>query len=135
MYRKKFYPIIVGLIVLLIIIVLQVLSNSDIKGIIKRPKFTTTIITTDYHHKNFNGVGVDYEYFINSKKYTSTIDLHLRKNEKYLLIYDSLKYKNNLLLEIYQIQGAIKVPLKGWRYEEVPITIDSLAIKKYIDSF
>lgn len=49
------------------------------KSLLRNPKYTTAIIVNDWHHKNDNGIGVDYEYFVYNKRYVSTKNLDLKK--------------------------------------------------------
>ncbi|MDV7696744.1 hypothetical protein N6B72_07425 [Chryseobacterium soli] len=103
------------------------------KNLIKYPKYTTTLIISDWHHKNNHGIGVDYEYYVNKKRYSYTVNLDLKKNNKYLLIYDSLKPSNCSVLEMYPIiDNNIQTPLNGWKYNDVPIKIDTSEIIEYL---
>lgn len=56
-------------------------SLSDLKNVSKRQKYTTALVISDWHHKNTNGIGVDYEYFVNNIKYSNTINLDLKKGQ------------------------------------------------------
>lgn len=44
-------------------------SLNGLKNISKRQKFTVALIISDWHHKDANGVGVDYEYIVNDRKF------------------------------------------------------------------
>ena len=57
------------------------ISVNGLKSISKRPKYTTALIISDWHHKNSTGIGVDYEYYVNAKKYSNTINIDLKKGK------------------------------------------------------
>ena len=115
-----------------VIIFGYIYSNNNLKNLIKYPKYTTAIIISDWHHKNTHGIGVDYEYYVNEKRYSYTVNLDLKKNNQYLLVYDSLKPSNCSILEMYPIIRDIPVPINGWKYNDVPIKIDSIEIIEYL---
>lgn len=135
-FVKKNFHIILIILVIILIIYGFISSNINYNRLLKYPKYTIAYIVSDWHHKGNTGVGVDYVYYVNNKKYNYTINLNLKKNEKYLLVYDSLKPDNCRILDIYPfIHNNIIVPLNGWKYEEVPMPIDSIEIKEYIKSY
>lgn len=119
----------VGIIAISFMLIIGYFNN---KEILKNPKYTVALIVSDWHHKDTNGIGVDYEYFVNKKRYSSTINLDLKKNERYLLIFDSLQPKNNTLLEAYQVNQLFNVPIMGWSFEELPIKVDTVRIKNSV---
>ncbi|SFN92541.1 hypothetical protein SAMN05421594_4741 [Chryseobacterium oleae] len=98
----------------------------------ENPKYTIALIISDWHHKDTNGIGVDYEYFVNKRRYSSTINLDLKKNEKYLLIFDSLHPKSNALLDAYKIDQLFNLPVKGWSFNELPIKVDTTKIENVV---
>ena len=54
-------------------------SLNGLKNISKRQKYTVASVISDWHHKDANGVGVDYEYIVNDRKYSNTINLDVKK--------------------------------------------------------
>lgn len=120
-------------IVALFIVCGFIISGINFKRLIKYTKYTTAIIKSDWHHKNNTGVGVDYEYSVNGKSYEFTINLDLKKNEKYLLAYDSLKPSNCQILEIYPLSKNIISPVNGWNLNEIPVKVNSEEIFNYIN--
>lgn len=78
--NKNLHLIIIS--VLIILIGYWYLSSLNaLKDISKRKKYTLAIAISDWHHKDINGVGVDYEYFIEDRKYSNTINLDLKKGQ------------------------------------------------------
>ena len=131
MIKKNFHFLIMGIVALFIVYGF-IISGVNSKRLIKYTKYTTAIIVSDWHHKNNNGVGVDYEYYVNGKSYEFTINLNLTKNEKYLLAYDSLKPSNCQILEIYPLNKNIISPMNGWNLNEIPIRVNSEEVFNYI---
>ncbi|SEN12703.1 hypothetical protein SAMN05421856_1253 [Chryseobacterium taichungense] len=128
---KYFHLICIGMgIIIISIIMINGYFNN--KKILKAPKYTIALIISDWHHKNTNGIGVDYEYFVNKKRFLSTINLDLKKNDKYLLIFDSLQPKNNTLLETYKVDKIFNAPDNGWLLSELPIKVDTVKIKNTV---
>ena len=117
---------------IVVIIFGYIYSNNNLKNLIKYPKYTIALIISDWHHKNNHGIGVDYEYSVNEKRYNYTINLDLKKEAKYLLVYDSLKPSNCRILEMYPIIEDVQPPINGWKYNNVPIKIDSIEIIEYL---
>lgn len=106
------------------------------KKMLQRPKYTIGIATTDWHHKNNNGVGTDYNYEIAKQTFSSTTNWSYKKGSKFLIIYDSIKPKNAVVLSLYNIKETnIVAPLNGWKYSEVPILIDSVIIRKFVEDW
>lgn len=111
-------------------------SRIETKNILKRPKFTIAIATTDWHHKNNNGVGTDYMYRINGVTFRRTTSDSYKKGDKFLIIYDSLKPEKSQGLPLYPVKQdyiGLKIPENGWIYEKVPFNIDSNLIIKYLN--
>lgn len=134
---EKFHIIILVLIVLLILFGF-IHENLWIKQMLKRPKYTIGEATTDWHQKNDNGVGIDYKYQVNDKIYFGTTNCSYKKGNRFLVIFDSVKPKNVKVLGIYFIENHLtnlKVPIKGWKYLDVPFDIDSNTIKKYVNDW
>lgn len=106
-----------------------------IEKMLERPKYTVATATTDWHQKNNNGVGTDYRYELNNKIYNGTTNFSYKKDDRFLIIYDSVKPKNAKVLDLYPIYDdyvGLKIPKNGWKYKEVPFDIDSNQIKKYV---
>ncbi|MGD1320675.1 hypothetical protein [Chryseobacterium sp. 2R14A] len=99
---------------------------------LKNSKYTIGTATTDWHQKNNNGVGTDYTYYFKDLKYSSTTNYSYKKGDSFLIIFDSLKPKNSIVLSIYPIENLqdLKVPKNGWKYKEVPFKIDTIQIRK-----
>jgi hypothetical protein len=99
---------------------------------LKNPRYTIGVATTDWHQKNNNGVGTDYKYYFKKVEYLNTTNYSYKKGDSFLIIFDSLKPKNNKVLGFYNIENyliGLKVPDNGWKYNEVPFNIDSLEIR------
>jgi len=107
-------------------------SMNSLKDISKNPKYTTALIISDWHHKNNTGIGVDYEYYVNTKKYSNTVNLDLKKGQRYLLVFDSIAPENNVILDIYPMDNRFLSPVNGWSINELPIHVDSTAINDII---
>lgn len=131
MIKKNFHILIMGILVLVIVCGF-IISGINSKRLLRYTKYTTATITSDWHHKNNTGVGVDYEYYVNGKSYEFTINLDLKKNEKYLLAYDSLKPSNCQILEIYPLNKNIISPINGWDLNKIPFKVNSEEISDYI---
>lgn len=131
MIKKNIHILVIG-IVAVVIIYGFIISSINSKRLIKYTKYTTAIVTSDWHHKTNTGVGVDYEYHVNGRKYEYTINLDLKKNEKYLLAYDSLKPSNCVILETYPLNQNVISPVNGWNINELPIPVDSTTINDLI---
>ncbi|WP_431612421.1 hypothetical protein [Chryseobacterium sp. 'Rf worker isolate 10'] len=113
-------------------------ENLWVKKMLKTPKYTIGEAVTDWHQKNYNGVGTDYKYQVSNKIYFKTTNCSYKKGDKFLIIFDSIKPKNAKVLDIYSIENYLidlKVPSKGWKYEDVPFNIDSNMIKKYVQDW
>jgi len=105
---------------------------NGLKNVSNRQKYTSALVVSDWHHKNTNGIGVDYEYFVNNIKYTNTINLDLKRGQRYLLVFDSIEPVNNVILDIYPIYNTSSIPLNGWKINELPIKVDSTKINDII---
>ncbi|WP_126651750.1 hypothetical protein [Chryseobacterium aureum] len=134
---EKFHIII--LILTLGLIIFGVISaNLGINDILKNPKYTIGEATSDWHYKNNNGVGIDYKYHVNGLTYSKTANVSYQKGDQFLIIFDSIKPDNSAILDIYSIENYLidlKIPEKGWKYQEVPFNIDSNTIKKYVQDW
>lgn len=131
MIKKNLHILIMSLVVIVVAYGF-VISGINSRRLLKNAKYTVATVTSDWHHKNNTGVGVDYEYYVNEKSYGYTINLDLKKNEKYLIAYDSLKPSNCQILEIYPLTQNIISPINGWNLNELPIKINSEEIFDYI---
>ncbi|WP_426482075.1 hypothetical protein [Chryseobacterium sp. R2ACT005] len=139
---KKFisgkFHIILLVLTLGLIIFCMVDENLWVKKMLKSPKYTIGEAITDWHPKNNNGVGTDYSYQVSNKIYYKTTNCSYKKGDKFLIIFDSIKPKNAKVLDIYSIENYLidlKIPAKGWKYQDVPFNIDSNTIKKYIQNW
>lgn len=134
-WDKYFYQI-TFLFALSVIILGFVLSKRDTETINQNTKFTVATIISDWHHKNNNGFGVDYEYYVNEMRYQKTRNLNLKKGQKFLLAFDSLNPRRSHLLEEYELYSKIslKPESKGWNYNQIPFQIDSVRVKKQIEA-
>jgi len=107
-----------------------------IRKMLERAKYTVATATTDWHQKNNNGVGTDYQYEINHEVYSRTTSFSYKKGDRFLIIFDSIKPKNSKVLDIYPVEAdyvGLKISKNGWKYQEVPFDIDSNKIKKYLE--
>jgi hypothetical protein len=83
--------------------------------------------------KKNNGVGTDHKFTINGSEYEGTTSYSFKKEDSFLIIYDSLKPKNNKVLGFYEIKyylTNLSIPKNGWKYTDVPFNIDSSEIRK-----
>ncbi|WP_288443032.1 hypothetical protein [uncultured Chryseobacterium sp.] len=134
---EKFH-IILLILTLGCIIFCLISANLGTNGILKNPKYTIGEAISDWHHKNNNGVGIDYKYDVNGIIYSKTANFSYKKGDKFLIIFDSIKPNNSAILDIYSIENYlidVKVPSKGWKYQDVPFNIDSNTIKKYVQDW
>lgn len=134
---EKFHIILLGL-TLGFIIYWLISANLGINDLLKSPKYTIGEAISDWHHKNNNGVGIDYKYDVNGITYSKTANVSYQKGDKFLIIFDSIKPDNSAILDIYSIENYLidlKVPSKGWKYQDVPFDIDSNTIKKYVQDW
>ncbi|RXM40441.1 hypothetical protein BOQ62_05575 [Chryseobacterium sp. CH21] len=129
--NKNFHFILIS-IVIVVIGYWYFSSVNGLRNVSNRQKYTTALVVSDWHHKNTNGIGVDYEYFVNNIKYANTINLDLKKGQKYLLVFDSIEPLNNVILDIYPIYNTSKIPLNGWKINELPIKVDTTKINNII---
>lgn len=107
----------------------------DMRNLLKNTKYTVATVIHDWHYKNNHGTGVDYEYFVNGKYYYKTSNIRVQKGEQYILVYDSLNPNTHCLLTYYELTDSITPPKNGWKYEEIPIEIDSAEIREYIEKW
>ncbi len=134
---EKFH-IILLILTLGCIIFCLISANLGNNGILKNPKYTIVEAISDWHHKNNNGVGIDYKYDVNGITYSKTANFSYKKGDRFLIIFDSIKPNNSAILDIYSIENYlidVKVPSKGWKYQDVPFNIDSNIIKKYVQDW
>lgn len=103
-----------------------------VKKMLENPRYTIGVATTDWHQKNNNGAGTNYKYSFKKVEYLNTTNYSYKKGDSFLIIFDSLKPKNNKVLGFYNIENYLidlKVLDNGWKYNEVPFNIDSLEIR------
>lgn len=134
---EKFH-IILLILTLGCIIFCLISANLGTNGILKNPKYTIGEAISDWHHKNNNGVGIDYKYDVNGITYSKTANFSYKKGDRFLIIFDSIKPNNSAILDIYSIENYlidVKVPSKGWKYQDVPFNIESNTIKKYVQDW
>lgn len=132
---KRNLPILIIVSGILFVGYLLMQASINTKNILNHPKFTIAQITSEWHHKNDRGIGYDYEYLVNNDKYEGSINIRIKNGEKYLVIYDSIKPQNAVILEFYLLPKDLPIPINGWRYDEVPIKIDSIKIKELFEEF
>jgi len=133
---KVKYSLYIIAIFLMIIFILFSLKHekSGKLNLINNSKYTIGIITSNWHNKSTTkNFGVDYKYNIQNIQYENQISRDLKLNNKYLLVYDSSNISNlSELLLIYPLPDSLEAPINGWKYNEVPISIDSVKIRKYV---
>lgn len=132
-FIDKYFFIAILLIIFVIIIVSYLYGMNSLKSTIKNSKFTVANITSNWHQKNNTGVGTDFIYKVKDNNISKTCDCNLKKGTKYLVMYDSLKPSNYIMLEHHQLPNNIFAPYNGWSFKEIPIKIDSTDLKKYFD--
>ncbi|WP_426279161.1 hypothetical protein ACN9MN_08025 [Chryseobacterium sp. S-02] len=129
---NKFY-IVLGLVTLFFVIFTLVSSKTKLTATKKNAKYTIAYITSDWHQKNNNGVGTDFTYYVNGEKINKTCANSLEKGTRYIVLYDSLHPKNYIILYNHKISNNIKSPVNGWKFNELPIKIDSSDLKFYFE--
>lgn len=135
-FFKSYYHIILCVFPIVWMIYLYFFSNVEINHILKNSKYTVTVITSDWHTKSgFKSFGIDYEYHVDGKLYIKQTLKKLMKSQKYLLVFDSLNPQNARILEMYPLYDSINLPENGWTYKQVPISIDSIQIKEYVEKY
>lgn len=133
---KKNFHIIFIVFAVFVIIYGFISSNINSKRLIKYSKFTVAEIISDWHYKNNTGIGVDYVYSVNNRKYNYTINLDLKKGERYLLVYDSLIPSNCRVLDIYPIlDKEITPPANGWKDKDVPIVLNTKSVIDVVKTY
>lgn len=114
-------------------LIAYVIGTQSDQGIKENSKYTIGYVTSDWHQKNGNGVGTDYEYIVENRKFYSTSVYNLKKGTKYLVMYDSIKIKNSIMLGHHQLPDNLQVPYNGWNFKQVPIKLDSADLKAYFE--
>ena len=117
--------------IIIFFIALWYKSNQWMISLQKNSKFTICYVVSDWHQKNNRGVGADLEFLVNGIMIKRTANYDLKKGDKYLVMYDSLKPSNYLLLYNHQIKEKVIAPSNGWKFNEIPILIDSTDLKEY----
>ena len=97
-------------------------------------KYTIAEVVGDSHHQINNDFGTHYEYYVNNKRYKNPININAKKENKYLIVFDSINPQKNSLLEFYEINNTISLKPQsiGWKYKEIPFFVDSLKVNKYV---
>lgn len=99
----------------------------------KHAKFTIGTMVSNWHQKNNRGVGTDFKYLVNNIRIIKTGSYNLRKGQRCLILYDSLSPQNCLMLGNHIVPYNIEAPSNGWKFNEIPIPIDSAELKEYFD--
>lgn len=124
-----FFPVLI----FFIIIIADNSSEKKIKNIFKHSKYTCGTIISDWHQRNNQGIGTDYEYSVNKVRHMGIYSRQIDKKDKYLVVYDSVNPNNSKLLFNHPIPNNMIVPLSGWKFSEIPIPIDSSELKDYYE--
>jgi len=134
-FGNKYFFVIAGFFLILIFVVANFRGRKQQQNAKQNAKYTVAYITSDWHQKNNNGVGTDFIYFVGGEKYerTCTSTSVLKKGEKYLLLYDSLRPKYFIMLYKQKIYDSLKPPNNGWSYRELPLKLDSADLKFYFN--
>lgn len=133
-FLKKKYLLLLTMCFLLFMLYIFYQAKKDAKSAWKYSKYTVGYMTSDWHYKNNNGAGTDFIYKIKNITISKTCDYNLKKGTKYLVMYDSLKPSNYIMLGHHQLPDDIKAPYNGWSFKEVPIKIDSADLKAYFEN-
>ncbi|MGS0747380.1 hypothetical protein [Halpernia sp. GG3] len=105
------------------------LSKRNAKTLNQNTKFTIAKIISNWHHKNNNGFGVDYEYYVKNVRFQKTVNLNVSKGQKFLIAFDSIHPKRSLLLTDYEINDdLIESKEAEWNYKQIPFSIDSIKV-------
>jgi len=132
-FFKRKYLLLLAICFFLFLFYLFYKAKEDAKSSWKYSKYTVGYIISNWHQKNNNGVGTDFIYKVKEVTISKTCDYNLHKGTKYLVLYDSLKPSNYIMLGSHQLPDDIKAPYNGWKFNEIPIKIDSADLKKYFD--
>lgn len=137
--KNNKYSIVIFSILLLYIAYVILDDNSAGKKSLKHPKYTVGLVGEWHFKTTWKTAGSDFFIKLNGKEIRKTFpynNLEDKVGKKYLVLYDSLEphtfNKYYELLHIYPLPDSIEAPPNGWRYDEVPIPIDSVRIRKYV---
>lgn len=129
---NKFY-LMLAFATLIFITTTLFLSRDNLKNVKKNAKYTIAYITSDWHQKNNRGVGTDFTYYVNGKKIEKTCANSLKKGTRYILLYDSISPKNYIILYNHKLSNKVTAPVNGWKFNELPIKVDSADLKYYFE--
>ncbi len=137
MLKRKYLPSFLIIILVLLIVFGYFQSKIDSKNIVKYKKFTVARIDSDWHSKEgfTKNFGRDFSYQVKGKIFTKQTNLEVSKEQYFLLLYDSINPRNCVLLTEYPLYNSIKSPKNGWKFSQVPIPIDSIQIKEYVEKY
>lgn len=102
---------------------------NGLKNAKKNAKYTVAFITSNWHPKNTRGMGTDFTFIVNDKIIEGICSNSLKKGTRYIVLYDSICPRNYILLYNHQLSNKIKIPAKGWTYDEIPLKLDSTDLK------
>src|SRR5690606_21314193 len=108
MKRKTTINLILLLLLLLFISFLVLKTKKSKSELLKSPKFTVCVISSEWHSKTtFNGPGYDFKYNVNGEKYQSTVNQYddntFRLGRKFLYVYDTSNPNVGYILPIYPL--------------------------------
>lgn len=132
-YIKKNWFVLSIITIIISIALLYVIAFIKKDDILNNSKFTVGTMTSNWHQKNNRGVGTDFIYFVNGMKISKTTHYDLKKGTKYLVMYDSLSPSWYIMIGHHQLPDSIEPPPNGWKFNEIPIPIDSGDLKQYFD--
>lgn len=127
------FHIILAVAALFFVVFAFALSKSQLKNARKNAKYTIAYIMSDWHQKNNNGVGTDFMYYVNGEKIDKTCASSLKKGTRYIVLYDSIRPKNYIMLYNHELSNTMKAPANGWKFKEVPIKLDSADLRYYFE--
>ncbi len=121
------------IIIILVFVVTNIVGKYQIRSALIHSKYTVGTMTSNWHQKNNNGIGTDFIYMVDGIVFSKTSHSHLSKGDKYMVLYDSLKPSVFLLLYNHKVPAHLEAPPNGWKFSDIPISLDSSDLKVYID--
>jgi hypothetical protein len=131
--KIKYISIVLSFATLVFIVITLFLSRRELKGTKRNAKYTVAYITSNWHQKNDNGVGTDFTYYVNEREINMTCANNLKKGTEYIVLYDSIHPKNYIMLYNHQLSDKMKAPINGWKFNNLPIKVDSTDLKFYFE--
>lgn len=121
------------IIIIMVFVIATIVGKNQMRSAFLHSKYTVGTMTSNWHQKNNNGIGTDFIYMVDGTVFSKTSHSDLRKGDKYMVLYDSLKPSVFLLLYNHKLPAHLEAPPNGWKFSEIPISLDSSDLKVYIE--